>query len=57
MINESFPILPHQPPNMSLLDIFYRAWGPVGPVIYFRDLILGNTSSRLDKMENVQGRC
>lgn len=48
--------IPTQVPMMSTVDITFKAWGIVGPAIWFRPALHLNRCPRLDQMENVSGR-
>jgi len=56
MIENLSPVITHQPQMASMAEITYRAWGPVGPAIFFRDPSDRNNFPYLDPMEDAPGR-
>jgi hypothetical protein len=48
----AIPTFSRAPPMMSTVDVTYAAWGPIGPVIYFRPELCDNCDPHLDQMEN-----
>jgi len=45
----SFPALPR---TMSMVDATYQTFGPIGPVIFFRDSYFIDTFPDMDQDEN-----
>lgn len=48
--------LPPQPPMMSFADITYKAWGIIGPIIFFRSAHTTNPDPALVTLKNDKGR-
>ena len=56
MIDNLSPTIDLSPPMMSMADITFRAWGPVGPAIFFRHAHNPDRYPDLDTMADAQGR-
>lgn len=48
--------IPSRYQTASLIDILDRAWGPIGPAIYFLTERIDHLVPNMDQMENIPGR-
>lgn len=56
MIENLSPTINYGPPMLSTVDVMYRAWGPIGPVLYFLTSWFGHSCPDMDTVENLPSR-